>query len=374
MSKFRSRVGTMAPLAAAVFLVLPAASGTATTPPMHVGDLRWLGFGKDVVGPQADRPNGERDGHFSVVVAAPGGARAITSISVWICFTPRGGIPSAAGKCDLYPYASTTAAPGIGPRVIRTGMVTVLGVSHAGRQVHLDARRQSSWLRLPASAQGVRLDLAVNDGPGCYDGRDAPAALSCRDRLDHRFAAGLVFRVKVTSSPGGTVTSEPVRLPGQQQNAKRVLALGNFRYLGRDRDVAGATKGSPPDGQPEAHFTLDFSAALGPARLWGVSLQRSEKGGWTTATAHGGSLVVFLDGKRLDLPCAVWEQCIQFRWSSTAHHLDLYADDVGARSMPPWDQFAPGSRFNALLLAGAPNWAGPSAGQSWSAWLTLPPP
>ncbi len=351
-------------------------AGLSTAAPLVVRDFQFLGFDKDVVGPTDARPNGERDAHFSFVVASPGGAQSIRGLALWFC-SPRecGDAVTKSGAS----FAATSSLVNPPPR--RTGPWR-LGVVLAGRSLAIDARRQATWLRLPRSANGVRLDLYVNDGPGCVQGPKAPAARSCAARhvTDHRFGPGLHFRVQVVSG-AARAYSPWLALPGARQKPRPAVALGSFRFLGLDKDVAGSTLGSAPDGKPDAHFGLDFAASNGPGYLWGAGLARAEPGqvggGWTTTTKHEGSaLTVFLDGKRLDLGGSPdgshAESWVDLHWSSTTHHLDLYAYNFGSDWNPPVDQFAPGSRFKVMLLVIVPQYVpGETAGGAETS-LTVP--
>jgi len=335
----------VAVLSAAALLAAPTGSGgsgrsakAASEPAVVVRDFRFLGLGRDVVGPDEVRPNGERDAHFSVVVATPGGARLLSSVSLW----------------QMGPFSGTPhfnpVNPKIGPRF------TTVGVFRAGRPLHLDGRAKGTWVALPRSVAGVRLDLYVNDGPACLPGPEAPETVSCRStRLgtDHRFGPGLRFRLKVTTAAPGaartTATASPwLTLPGQQPKKGTGVVLSNFRFLGLDRDVAGPTYGSPPDGVPDAHFSLDL-APTGPGYLTLFHLRKQTEGGplgWGTI-GESPALTAFLDGTPLPLRCCSaesveddWKTWVELRWLGKPMHVDLYAH--------PYTEFAPGSRFTIL--------------------------
>ena len=64
-------------------------------PPAVVRDFRFVGFDKDAVGRGWDaKPNGERDAHFSVVLASANGARSWGgNLLLLVC--PSGTAPSA---------------------------------------------------------------------------------------------------------------------------------------------------------------------------------------------------------------------------------------------------------------------------------------
>lgn len=359
------------PSAAALTGALPGSSFAQTAsahaaipPPVVVRELRFLGFGTDVVGPDRASPNGERDAHLSLVVAAPGGPVSLSGLSLWIC---------ASTSCDV-PFASTPPAPFINSGVHRP---TPIAVFRAGKRLQLDARRKSSWLALPRSAKGVKLDFYVNDGPGCSPMPNTPKPFSCRSwSADHRFAPGLHYRVTITSSGAGhaktaSTPSSWLTLPGAKQKPRQGLTLGSFRYLGLDRDVAGPTAGSPPDGQPDAHFSFELTPT-GPAYIWGASLNG---GGFWTTTGKTAALTVFLDGSKLNFPDlggpdgAGWESWVDLRWMAKPMQLDLYAYD-NPTVPTPW--FTPGTRLTFRLGTLVPLWTSPTADGGTAFTVTLP--
>jgi hypothetical protein len=259
------------------------------------------------------------------------------------------------------PFASTPYAPLIGPKFFAKGAeaVTVLGVRAGGKLHRIDARRKASWLRVPVARKGLRLDVYVNDGPGCLQAPTSRRPDSCHHRwfTDHRLGPHERFQIAFTVKGGRTVRSEWLTTPGLPPTMKQPVALGAFRYAGLDRDVAGSTYGSPPDGKPEAHFRLDFTASRGPGTLWNVVLTRAPVGGWSNTLP--APLTVFLDGRKLDPPTrvknpfdeAVWDAGVDLRWSSARHRLDLYAYDNSHHAGDPnWEPFAPGSRFTATVF------------------------
>lgn len=340
------------------------AASAALAPSIVVRDLRFVGFDRDVVGRGRDaRPNGERDAHFSLVIAAPNGSRSVLGLIVERCDP---GSTCSLGSRDV---RTTTSGP-------RTD--AVLGVLRGGKRLNINRADQSTWLQLPRSAKGIRLDLYVNDGPGCLLGPEArETALGCwtNKQYDRRFAPGQMFRVLVDALPG-RYSSAWLTLPGHvATRSTPPVVLSDLRFHGLDKDVVGLTPGSPPDGRPDGHFSIELATPTGPGYIFGLSLVGNPVGGWMAVT---GTMAVFLDGTRLKLETSHPEQCppkcdpdlqnlIDLRWSTKPVRLDLYAPDEA------WGPFAPGWRWRVAMVVTLPSWVpGENSRHTQSAWLTLP--
>jgi hypothetical protein len=339
----------------------------APVAPIVVRDLRFLGFGKDVVGRGwSARPNGERDAHFSVVLAAPKGARSWAGdLSLLECGVgsqpaPDPSDPLKQSKCDngrgLYPdrFASTR----------RVAPAAIVAVFRGGKRLRIDPGAKKTWLRLPRSATGVRLDLYVNDGPGCAKAPGAAkTAVVCLPgkRIDHRFAAGQMFSV-MTEAGADKYYGAWTKVPGQTAtDSTPYVVVGNLRFHGLDRDVLGATPGSPPDGKLDGHFSVEITTPTGPGYLRDVNLG-------LTQDAVQGTLAVFLGNRRLKFDSGDPQTWLDLRWLSEPVRLDLYATDEAS------GPFAPGKRVQATADVSPPasyvGQGGSSVGKS--DWLTLP--
>lgn len=362
---------------AAAMIVLAALAGSGSAGPLKhataakkapptivVRDFRFLGFDKDVVGRGRDaRPNGERDAHFSLVVSAPDGSRSALGLIVERC---NPGSKCSQGDRDV---RTTTSGP---------QTAAVLGVFRGGKRLNINPRDKKTWLDLPRSAKGIRLDLYVNDGPGCLLGPTAKGtALGCwiNKQYDRRFAPGQMFRVLIESVPG-PYSSAWLTLPGQAATRSTpAIVLSNLRFHGLDKDVVGRTPGSTPDGQPDGHFSIELATPTGPAYMFGLALVGDPTGGWEAGT---GGLAVFLDGTRLKLGAGDPGQCppkcdpdlqnwVDLRWSTKPVRLDLYAP------YEAWGPFAPGRRWRVGIPVQLPSWVpGEESRFTQSAWLTLP--
>ena len=368
------------------------ASAAASAPPIVVRDLRFLGFDKDVVGRGRDaKPNGERDAHFSVVLASPRGARSWGGDLMLLRCSP-GFRPSPApgGKCDTE-GASKGDSKGVGPypeafastqQTVATA--AILAVFRNGKQLNIDPGDEKTWLLLPRSAGGVRLDLYVNDGPGCANRLPGVlTSITCvpGKRIDHRFGAGQLFRVKVRAATD-TYFGPWLKVPGK---ATPAAVLSDFRFYGLDKDVLGvnrveglATPGTPPDGKPDGHFSVELTTPTGPGYLCDVRLVFGGghpgpdlMGGWS---GDSGTVAVFVGAKQVELvhksPKKPDQQnWLDLRWSTTPVRLDLYAPDED------WGPFAQGAHWRVIPQVCLPQ--GTLGGKNGaldpeSGWLTLP--
>ncbi len=343
-------------------------------PALVIRQFRFVGFDRDVVGQgRSARPNGERDGHFSVVLAAPKGTRSVVWLAVERC--------DPSGKknfCGMGLKAETSIKGGSHSRQPTPSLLAVFA---GGKRMNIAANARKSWLRLPGSGKGVRLDLFINDGPGCVQ---APGC------FDHRFAPGQRFRLIVLYRPGSTprfvqsATIGPrVTISGPKAGPNTPpVALRSVRYLGLGQDAVGRTPGSPPNGEPDAHWQIEFATPTGPAYLWNVLIERfvadpNEPLPRMWASVGGGHkwLAVFLGETRLKLEASDQscgfacepENMLDLHWSAKAVRLDLYAND-----QPP-GAFKPGQRFRVIVLAQMPPWVkGAGSRGAQSDWLTLP--
>lgn len=349
---------------------LTKGTGTAATaPPIVVRDLTFVGFDKDVVGRGWDaKPNGERDAHFSVVLASPTGARSWGGdLQLLRCLT--------SPKLSCGGFASTERSAD--PRV------AILAVFRNGARLNTNPGGNGGWLQLPQSAAGVRLDLYANDGPGCVKAQPgwAETAVTCSSNdpsknQDHRFGAGQVFRVTIEAG-AETYSSGMITLPGP---ATPEAVLSNFRFHGLGKDVLGVktepgwSRGTPPDGQPDGHFSIDLTTPTGPGYLTSVTMRSSSHKGPAmdfTWSGWSGTLAVFVGDTRLKLEVTPppnkqpnqlgW---LDLRWSTKPVRLDIYLPD------DTWGPFASGQGWQVQVEV-QPAPAGlPLKPQS--DWLTLP--
>jgi len=370
-------------LALGVAVLVGAAAGAGTAakkpPPVVVESFRWVGFDKDVVGRGTSaKPNGERDGHFRVVLTAPSGSVRVDELELRRC------VVNTPPPCPS--FAATTPRPNDRPvplnailGVLRGG--TRLTLTPPGRILRLDGKR-------------IQLELYVNDGPGCIQAPQANGTpYGCRAKVtndkreDYRLAPGQRFRLDVVT-PTGTVSSAWLTVPGQAATrTSPPAAIGNYRYVGLERDVIGQAARSGPDGRLDAHFAFDLTTPYGPVYLLNVNLHVL-LGERPVASYHSDQrqgdpgFAVFLDGKRLQLeavkpncigneqdacspPVANW---VDLRWSSKPVRFDLYATDL------PSEPFVPGRRWRIavipmLMPKGTP---GLQARGVDTPWLTLP--
>ncbi len=357
------------------------ATAAASAPPIVVRDLRFLGFNKDVVGRGWDaKPNGERDAHFSVVLATPEGARSWGGdLMLLVC--PSGTDPSAwrpgvdkfqrgvpTGKCSSskdpklgggdFPEGFASTRRGV-PVYEATGFIVrdtaaVVAVFRNGKRLNINPRNTKTWLQLPRSAKGVRLDLYVNDGPRCVKapGTAPPDECVPRKRIDHRFAAAQEFRLRIENA-ADRYYSAWLTLPGQVATPSTAIMLSNFSFHGFDKDVIGNTPSSPPDGKPDGHFSIELTTPTAPIDLVDVEL-----GG---LAASRGTVAVLLNDTQLKLDNSAFEppQWVDLRWSTTPVRLDLYASDNNSGA------FAPGQRWRVTIR-------GQGFFVALSDWLTIP--
>ena len=345
----------------------------ATTPPIVVRDLTFLGFGKDAVGRGWDaNPNGERDARFSVVLASPNGARSWGG-DIQLLRCPMG--EDKKGDCVPVGFAST--------RRSADPTVAILAAFRSGVRLNTDPGGNKAWLQLPQSAAGVRLDLYANDGPGCLPPLPGvpKTADSCGDtpataNQDHRFGGGQVFRVTIEAG-AETYSSGMLTLPGP---ATSEALLSNFRFHGLGKDVLGVkpepgwSRGAPPDGQPDGHFSIELTTPTGPGYLTSVAMRSSSHRGpdlagtWST---WSGTLAVFVGGTQLELEMTAppekqpnQQGWLDLRWSTKPVRLDIYVPGE------TWGPFASGNRWNVEIEFSQRGRTMPRHPQS--DWLTLP--
>ena len=138
------------------------------------------------------------------------------------------------------------------------------------------------------------------------------------------------------------------------------VVLSRLRFHGLDKDVIGIAPGSPPDGRPDGHFSIELTTPNGLLDLAAACPRPTRTGGSTTAT---GSLAVFRGGARLTLQASHPETCpprcdldlenwIDMHWSTTPTRLDLYATDEA------WGPFKPGQRWKVITTGQLPRGSG----------------
>ena len=371
-------------------------------PPIVVRNFRFLGFDRDVVGRGWDaRPNGERDAHFRFMVATPKGARRWPA-KVWLRSCNPGNTV-AAGQCrgpegrtgGSRAFASSQPDRGVGS----SGSAAVLAVFRNGKRLKYRENRLT-WIRLPRSAKGVRFDVYANDGPGCIqpngwsDEEAKQNPFLCYEHLvggrrDQRFAPSQLFRVQLQEI-AAPVSSRWLKLPGQAATPSTPpVSLGELGFHGLDQDVVGPTLGSPPDGVPDGHFSIELTSPTGPGYLMGVHLTRSAEPPDTLPWrwySDGGSwssgIAVFADSTRLKIEnpdpvhCDPLMGCnsrpdvqnwVDLHWSTKPLRLDIYAGDQAP------GVFKVGQRFKVGIYVWQPGWVRPVSFPSLAetGWLTL---
>jgi hypothetical protein len=167
--------------------------------------------------------------------------------------------------------------------------------------------------------------------------------------------------------------------------------LRDLRFVGFDNDVTGLYAGSPPDGRPDAHWTVEVATPAGPRLLMNVTLERvrgeadrpDQPGAvWCApgcldnppdSPGPGfGQLYVSLDGERV-LLVPPGRTTVEFPYTTAGVRLDLYASDVEPSVFTPGQRFRVTARISAE--GGSPPGTGIEARPKYNPstpWLTLP--
>ena len=194
-----------------------------------------------------------------------------------------------------------------------------------------------------------------------------------------------MFRVTIeagaeTYSSGKSTLPGPVT-PGAKSPrvASPQAVLSNFRFHGVGKDILGVKtepgwiRGTPLDGKPDGHFSIELTTPSGPGYLSSVVMKSSGHKGpdlagtWST---WSGTLAVFVGDTKLKLENTAPKQpnqqgWLDLRWSTKPVRLDIYVPD------DTWGPFASGNRWRVEIEVSQP-W-----GLGWplmpqSDWLTLP--
>lgn len=332
----------------------------AKAPPIVVRDFRFLGFDKDVVGRGADtEPNGEPDGHFRVVLATPKGGRTVWSLQIWRCASlPDRPTPTAdTGDKDCLGGRPLASTPQTANAYFKTA---ALGVFRDGKRLTLGPG--GTQLKLPRlSAKGVQLDLYVNNGLGC----PLPAAATTPPNCRAAFAPGQRYLLFVMTMPPAFSTW--ISRPGDKvpQVASPQVALRNLRFIGFDKDVTGPEPSSPPDGKPEAHWSVDLATPAGPRWLSYVTLERvradtdrpDQPGAWCAPGCfaspgpdpryrHGLYLTIHGNAEPVLIGAGNKTVSPDLPYTTTGVRLDLYAVDAAP------SVFTAGQRFRVTVQIG----------------------
>jgi hypothetical protein len=210
-----------------------SATAARQAPDVVLRNLRFVGMESDVVGtgfrlpgtrPRNPKPNGDRDGHFSVTLSTPAGARTLLQVAL-VRQTPKPGDPKAPPGPPDWRSAPATSPP--------------IGVVLNGKRLNPNDEKLAA--PLPRSSKGVRLDVYVND--------------------DGQFLPGRRFRVVVQTTARGRqvkvgTESTWLTIPG-------AAATMTASFAGRGEDRIGTfafpspiqPNAPAPDGFPDAHFT-----------------------------------------------------------------------------------------------------------------------
>lgn len=291
-------------LLTAVMLSVLALAATARAARSPTATLVWRGMAVDIVGRNADaRPNGERDGRFTVAVTGGRTDATVVQVSV-VRFFAQGGYAEA---WDTSPGTSAS----------------VLGVVVAGRR--LNPRDRDVRLRVPA-ARRIQLELYAND-VGV-------------------FAPGARYRVDLTLADRTVVTARTV-LPGRP--ATLVAS-----FAGRSEDVVGRGIDQRPNGEPDGRFTVRLDTRGAWRVLEDVSIRRLTDTGapdvpiWHLQGPQTAAVVV--NGIRAGWPSAVRGHIFAYVPLDPARGpftIETYANDDAAAVGPGW--FASGQAYRIAV-------------------------
>lgn len=268
--------------AAGAVVALAASPGPAPL----VSSVRFLGLGADRVGLLNDaRPNGERDGHFRVVLDLRGRKRTLLGVAVQH-------VLAGGGLQEQWDVNGGTSP-------------SILGLYLNGRRMNSADREVKVAL---SGRAPVRLDLYANDLGA--------------------FAPGERYRVVVAFEDFVTA-QRTIRLPGSSAGV-------TASFLGRGDDLVGRANDPNPNGEPDGHWAVQLSTRGAWRILKDVAVRRvnaqgsPEAEGWDAnpGTSFSG-LAVLLGGKRLRQPAgrlgALYP--LYAPLAPGAYRLDLWGND-----------------------------------------------
>jgi len=251
------------------------ASQTARRPVLTATVFR--GFASDYVGHLHNvKPDGVRDGRFSVMLDTRGTTRVLTGVALLRVV--------GKGTAEAWDTNSVIAVFVNGRRVNPTG---------ADLSVKLGKGK-------------VRLDLYAND--------------------QGVFAPGQTFRI-VTAFPDFVSSQTAVRLPGAPASV-------TSSFAGRGSDLVGRGNEQVPNGEPDGHFTATVATKGAWRILKDVAVRRVntqgglEAEGWDANPGTSfATLAVFVNGKRVPIGDTVYPVYVPIAPSSGPVRLDLFGND-----------------------------------------------
>lgn len=282
----------------------PAPSGAVPSAPAKpaIRALVYRGLDRDVVGRlNVARPNGERDGHFTVTLV--NAKRVVLSDVVLQRVFATG--PGYAEGWDTNPGTSAS----------------VLGVTLDGKRLNPTDRT----LAVAVAPGTHRLELYANDHYGV-------------------FAPGQYFRATALFPDGVTAASPRLRLPGSAPTL-------TVQFAGLGSDVVGRNTDQKPNGEPDAHFVVRLDTHGSWQTITNVAVRRLNSEGaldlplwWMQGPQTAGLLV---GGQRVMWPTEMpWWGSVYVTVDPKASpvKLDVYANDPSPKDQPS-SYFGPGQQY-----------------------------